>query len=80
MAISYHGNKYIYIYIHDELVELGNSHCLRTKPLNGRECESMSPDLPLAVAQIDPAGQYFGYKAAAAGTKDQEAAGKPWRI
>ena len=22
--------------------------------------------------QIDPAGQYFGYKAAAAGTKDQE--------
>ena len=37
---------HIYIYIHDELVELGNSHCLRTKPLNGRECESMSPDLP----------------------------------
>ena len=23
--------------------------------------------------QVDPAGQYFGYKAAAAGTKDQEA-------
>ena len=34
------------LYIHDELVELGDSHCLRTKPLNGRECESMSPDLP----------------------------------
>ena len=33
----------------------------------------MFPDDLPSVPQIDPAGQYFGYKAAAAGTKDQEA-------
>ena len=44
---------------------------------NANPCHLISP---LAVAQIDPAGQYFGYKAAAAGTKDQEAVGKPWMI
>mmetsp|Transcript_37539 Transcript_37539/g.69974 ORF Transcript_37539/g.69974 Transcript_37539/m.69974 type:complete len:247 (-) Transcript_37539:119-859(-) len=34
---------------------------------------SMDDEKGPSLYQIDPAGQYFGYKAAAAGTKDQEA-------